>query len=226
METKKRTITPEKKEEYRRKRKETDRNKFERWKKEKDTPAIESRRMSFVRNIILSKGMTLKDVADRSGLPLSAVAYIINYQDDCFVSQVRKLLKAAGIDTEIQMKRKTGEGQPAGKPENTLPFRFTGNISMMAETAGVKVPEYVRNCTPDRNLHFLARFIIDYRKPITEFCEGVGLCRSSLISFFKRDDIKLSTLCSVAEKAGAEIIWNLNDESVGNDKNANEIIEG
>lgn len=211
MATKKRTISPEKKEEYRKSRKAADKERQQRWKEEKNSPAADHRRLAFLRNIIYKKGYTLKEAALNAGITPAGVQYCINYQDDIFVSQIFRLLEGIGVECRLEM-HKVGYEKGKEPAAQKLPFVFRGDLAEEATTKNAKTPDYIAGCTPDKTLHFLAQYYTECNENITRFCERHGMYRVTLISNFRHDDIKLSTLCSIAEKGNAELTWYLNDK--------------
>lgn len=200
-----------KQEEYKRNRKASEKAKLQRWKEEKGTPAANMRRMAFVRNIIYGKGFSIKDVAERAGLTPAGVTYGINYQDDMFISQIIRILKAAGVRCRVELHKK-GDKNPSASIVDEPPFRFKGNIAQDVLKMNNSIPKYIAECTPDSTLYFLAQYYKECNKNVSSFCEEHGIYRVTLISNFRKDDIKLSSICNIARNGNAEIIWELNDE--------------
>ncbi len=88
-------------------------------------------------------------------------------------------------------------------------YCFSGNVK--TEKAPL-CPKFVTECPANARLRFLADLIVSSGMPFTEFLRQVHMYYTTVQNYFENDNIKISTLCSIAECMGTKIVWDFNED--------------
>ena len=208
MATKQAKISEEKRALYNENRRRAVKEKKEQRDKEKNEMTTDSRRLGFVRNIIYGRGSNLKSVGRQINMSQQSMSWIF-MQDDCYISQIAKMLEAVGVSCSITLLQKNKK-----KEGDTMTYSFKGNV-VIPKSASAR-PEFITGCTPDKRLFFLAEFFKDLDMTTYQIFSKLQSYRTSFERYFDKDDIKLSVLCKIAKTFDSEIVWDLN--SIENEK--------
>lgn len=200
----------EKKERYNENRKKKIAQRKEEREQEKKSGNTGRRRLAFARALIKQRGVTLSQVADRMGMTQQALSWIFNVQDDCYISVLKRMMDAIGIDCQVGFGEK--DTHKAEEPQATADiFSFEGNVTIGKPKSDL--PDYITDCPPDANMRFLADYIKGKYHNMNAFNIATGTNHTSMKGFFQHDDIKLSFLAMFAEKLNTKIRIKLNEKT-------------
>ena len=207
---KKPAITQEQRDEYNRRRRETYRRRKDERRHEIESNTFTERRLHFVRVIMHERGLTQAKLAQRLGETRQAVSAIFAVNDDAKLSMVKRMLGVCDCTCAIEIiPLETHRREQKATYEFKGNFKPTGLKWDSAPAVFVKYPAAIENCPPDANLRFLADFIITTNLSVTEFSEKVKISRQNIAYAFSIDDIRLSTLCQIANLLNARIVWSI-----------------
>lgn len=188
-------------------------------KQEKADNAINDRRLSFLTNIIYSRGYNMKRIAEMIGTTQQAMSWCFSVKDDCRLSFAEEILGVLGLKLSVLMK---SDGKIPAEPlpeeelkgmNNGVRFSLEGDIAKTIQRINPKMPDYVNECTADKRMYWLAKFLPTVNIPITEMMKRCDFDLSSLRYIFIKDDIKISQIFKIAKGTGADIIWNISNKA-------------
>jgi len=171
-----------------------------------------NRRLSFLTNIITATGHNKNDIAKAIGTTQQAMSYYFSVKDDCRLSMAKTILDVIGLTLDVEI-RKGGTKkilELAKKIEGTnskVKFTIETPVEYKARWVNPQMPDYVNNCTPDKNLYFLALYLPTCGMPITNLMKKCGIQMASLSYMFNKDDMKISQIFKIAKATGGEIVW-------------------
>lgn len=166
----------------------------------------EGKRLWFVSAILKNKGIKRHEAAAALGVSPQNLSYIFTVQDDCYLDAVQRILDFAGIRCRVTFD--ACHSEECGARKNKQNYIFCGNFQVAKEPI---CPRFVTACPKNARLRFLAELILDMGIPFTEFIRIINMRYSTVKNYFTRDNIKVSTLCAIAERTGTNIIWELNE---------------
>ena len=166
----------------------------------------ESKRLWFVSAILKHRGIKRQEAADAIGVTPQNLSYIFSVQDDCYLDTVQRILAFTGVSCKVKFDLERTKEESVGKQKQKYLFR--GNFQIEKEPI---CPSFITACPKNARLRFLADAIMATGMPFTEFLRKVNKYYSTVQNYFHNDNIKISTLCAIAEKLGAQIVWELNE---------------
>lgn len=209
----KKKLTQEQRDEYNRRRRNAYRERKKQRKEEKDNNTYTERRLHFIRVIMQQRHISQTKLADKMGITRQAINWMFSVTDDMHLKMIKRVLdicdctctvEIVPMETERIQRKATyefkGNFKPTGLNWDTTPAEF------------LRYPEAIENCPPKANLKFLADFIIATNLSVTEFCEKVKTSRQNIAYAFSVDDIRLSTLCQIANLSQAKLVWEINEK--------------
>jgi len=182
------------------------REKIEERKKEMIDGNAESRKLWFATTLIKNSKMTRRQIGDKIGMSPENLHYLLDIQDDCYLSVLKRIFWSIGIDCDVHFdinKIKKTESIKE-KPK----YNFSGNIKIEVNNSRT---DAVINCPEDANMRFLADLIMQMGTSARHVANLSGIPASTFMRFFAKDDIKISYLCRIAEGTGRSINWELNE---------------
>ncbi len=207
-------LSQERRDEYNRRRRELYKQRKNERKEEKETNTFTERRLHFIRVVMQQRRISQTDMAEKLGITRQAVNWMFTVTDDMHLTMIKRILSICQCTCSVEMvpeeeekiqKKATfefkGSFTPEGTSWNAVPAEF------------IKYPESIENCPPDANLRFLADFIMSTQMNVTQFSNKTKISRQNLAYAFKIDDIRLSTLCQIANYLNAKLVWEINDTS-------------
>ena len=195
----------DKKDKYYEKRNAEIKKKREERKKQMLEGREEERRLWFVTTILKKKGIKLCEVAKSLGISPANLSHVFTVQDDCLLDRVEQILDFAGIKHRLYFDYSHPRKET---PAKKTAFGFRGNVEIYNQP---DFPNFITACSEKSRLRFLAEFIMDTYKSYSDFLNTVGMYYSTMKTFFDQDNIKISRLCTISEKTGVELIWDLNE---------------
>lgn len=151
--------------------------------------------------------ITIKAPAQKIKMTPQNISWIFSVQDDCFLSVLYRIMEALNVECSVSIgEKKERQQRPTVQGYN---YKFKGNL-VIADTK--TQPDYIIDCPQDAKLRFLADAIEASKLSIADFCQKTNLYRPSLITFFRRDDIKISFICQIADALGKGICWELDEK--------------
>lgn len=166
----------------------------------------ESKRLWFVSAILKNRGLKRHEAAKAIGVSPQNLSYIFSVQDDCYLDTVQRILALAGVSCNVTIEMEKPKEEGVGKKKQKYLFR--GNFQIEKEPL---CPSFITDCPKNARLRFLADAIMATGMPFSEFLRQVNMYYSTVQNYFHNDNIKISTLCTIAEKLGAQIVWELNE---------------
>lgn len=167
-----------------------------------------NRRLWFVKAILKNKGVKQQEVARALGMTPQNFNYIINLQDDCYLSVLEDILHVVGVSCRVSFD--SGKSETETKEKSNPHYEFTGNVQIEKQPL---CPKFVTDCPSDARLRFLADLIVESGIPFSQFLKKIdNMYYSTMQSFFERDNIRISNLCKIAECMDTKIVWELNEE--------------
>jgi len=167
----------------------------------------EVRRLWFITAILRNKGIKQNEVAKGLGMTPQNLSYITTVQDDCYLSTVQDILSFAGIKSKVHFDISETDARVTDIRNQV--YCFSGNVKI--EKAPL-CPKFVTECPANARLRFLADLIVSSGMPFTEFLRKVHMYYTTVQNNFENDNIKISTLCSIAECMGTKIVWDFNED--------------
>lgn len=165
----------------------------------------ESRRLWFATTLIKNSRVTRQEIGERIRMSPENIHYLLDIQDDCALTTLKKILGAIGIDCKVHFDIK-----PIKKSETVKKkpkYNFTGDVKVEVNNS---VSNVIINCPENANMRFLADLVMRMGKSARAVADMSKIPASTFMRFFKMDDIKISYLCRIAEATGRTIIWDLN----------------
>lgn len=176
--------------------------------KEKETGNTELRRLSFVRNLINERGFTTKMLAEGLGTSPQSLNWILNVQDDCYLSVLQNILKCIGVDCTVKIRMKKAE-DIVPEIDVTKIYEFEGDVKIN-KVPDPNLADFIVRCPKDGRCRFFADFVIELNTSVMSFCKKAEISYPTMRKIFEVQDIRISQLCRAVDKYDAQIIWNLN----------------
>jgi len=185
------------------KRKESIKRMREEMRKKTEGGNLSATRLGFVRTLMENRQITVKEMSERIGITPQMMSYIFNVNDDCTLDVLYRMMNEMNIDCSVSY-----ELPAPKKQKNAANYEFGGDVIVGKRNI---LPDYVQNVPADARLRFLADTMKETELNLVEFSDKVGIFRQAFRRFFKKDDIKISQICDIANALGAKIHWQLNE---------------
>lgn len=213
--TKQKVITEEKKAEYKKTRQDNVRRKKETRKLEKEQGRTGERRLAFLFDIILSYGLTFKQVAAMIDMSPDVLYWYNSTSDDCKLSIAEKILDALGLTLSVKLEKKPVPAvlmQKEVAPNHLggpgrVTTRVEGLLKYPAISRNLRYPRYLEEVTPDSRLYFLKEAILESHLSIAKFSQNVGIDSTCIRYYFQRNDIIISSIYKIAAGMNYNIVW-------------------
>lgn len=175
-----------------------------------------NRRLSFLANIFKATGHNYSDIAKLCNTTQQSMSWIFSVMDDCRLSQAEQFLRVIGLDLKVELTNKNKQNKEFSledKKEGVnsgVHYTIQGDINEILKWTNPKMPDYINECSKDKRMYFLAKYIPNVGMNITELTERFGIEMTSLRYIFQKDDIKISKIFDIARATDAEITWKVN----------------
>lgn len=175
--------------------------------REKELGLTGLRRLAFVWNLIYGRGYTIQSISKRVPMTPQGLWWIFSVQDDCQLDVLERILTAVGVSCTVSLKFQDSRGNDLTIPSQR--YRFDGAVRVPRCIR--RYPAIVSDCPDDSRMRFLADFIMDTQLPFSAFCSQSGFPERSYYNFFKAGRMKVSFICQIAQRFGADVVWTLNE---------------
>lgn len=207
-------IDPEKRKIYDKRKSDKDKENRIRRKEEKKNNTTDSRRLAFLSNIMKAYGHNQKTISECLHCTQQNIYWIFSVRDDCMISRAEDILSICDLELDIKLEnsnlsRPTQTLRSASFVSGNVVNKIEAEIPITMKTQPASTPHYIRNCPQEARLRFLADYIIETGKNVTEIETLAGMARGNIVHFFQKDDMAISRLYDIAHGTGAEITWKI-----------------